>query len=109
MQQNFTAKRLLVTLALLSTLTVIGSGAAFGFTIDDVFYDLWDAGRWSNTPGSLIEQRERGLGGGIEYAIADDFCNNLIPRFTDEPKPTCEQLKETIQRTFDKWAAGHPI
>lgn len=108
----------LLGLALLCAGVIIGSGTALGFTIDDVLTnntpddpsdDLLDAARWSNVPGSLVEQGVRGLGGGLEYAIAEDFCTNIIPRFLDEPKPTCEQLKEVTKRAFDKWAAGHPI
>jgi hypothetical protein len=118
MLRIFTLKRLSVVIALVSAGMAIGSGAVLGFTIDDVLTnktpddpsdDLLDAARWSNVPGSLVEQGVRGLGGGIEYAIAEDFCVNIIPRFEDEPKPTCDQLKEVIQRAFDKWAAGHPI
>jgi len=107
-----------VVIALVSVGVAIGSGAVLGFVLDDVLTnktpddpsdDLLDAARWSNVPESLVEQGVRGLGGGIEYAIAEDFCVNIIPRFEDEPKPTCDQLKEVIQRAFDKWAAGHPI
>lgn len=80
-----------------------------GFTIDDALADLWEAARWNNVPKSLVEHGVRGLGGGLEYAIAENFCEKIIPRFIDEPKPTCEQLKEAIQRAFDRWAEGHPI
>jgi hypothetical protein len=110
MQRSLTAKRLFITAALLllSSGAAIGSGTAFGFVVGRPS-DLEDALRWSNVPGSLVEQGVRGLGGGIEYAIADDFCEQVIPAFLDEPKPTCDQLKEIIKRAFDKWAAGHPV
>jgi hypothetical protein len=104
-----TLKRLSVVIALVSVGVAIGSGAVLGFVIQPKSANLSDAIRWSNVPESLVEQGVRGLGGGIEYAIAEDFCVNIIPRFEDEPKPTCDQLKEVIQRAFDKWAAGHPI
>jgi len=108
MQRSLTAKRLFITgvLMLVSTGAVIGAGTAWGF----VYYggEPLLAHRWSNVLGSLVEHGVRGLGGGIEYAIADDFCDQLIPAFLDEPKPTCEQLKDVIRRAFDKWAAGHP-
>lgn len=95
-----------VALALLSALTVIGAGIALGFV---PIGDLPDPTRWSNVEGSLVEHGVRGLGGGIEYAIADDFCERLIPQFLDDPKPTCEQITEVIRRSLDKWAAGHPV
>jgi hypothetical protein len=104
-----TLKRLTVALALVSVGTAIGSGTALGFGVLGPLGDLDDAVRWSNLPGSLVEDGVRGLGGGIEYAVDDDFCVYLIPRFLDDPKPTCEQLRAVIQRAFDKWAAGHPI
>lgn len=98
---------------------LLGSAAAahpvLGFTIDDVLTndtpddssdDLLDAARWSNVPGSYAEQRVRGLGGGIEYTVASDFCTRLIPRFIDDP--TCQELLQTVQQAFDLWAEGHP-
>ena len=110
-------KRKLVYVSFLATCTAIFcfASSSLGFTIDDVLDnntpgnysdDLKDAARWTNTSGSLVEDGVRGLGGGIEYAVAEDFCDRIIPRFIDEPKPTCNQLIEVIQRAFDKWAAG---
>lgn len=95
-------------LVLLSTGLAIGSGSALGFVVGAPS-DLMNAQRWSNVAGSLVGDGVRGLGGGLEYAIADGFCSSLIPVFLDDPKPTCEQLKEIIKRAFDKWAAGHPL
>lgn len=95
-------------LVLFSAGLAIGSGTALGFVLV-TNSDLSDAARWSNVPESLVEKGVRGLGGGIEYAVADDFCEQMIPTFFDEPKPTCEQIKEIIKRAFDKWAAGHPV
>jgi hypothetical protein len=109
MQRGLTAKRLFITavLLLLSSGAAIGSGTALGFVTQSG--EILEPPRWSNVEGSLVEQGVRGLGGGIEYAIADDFCERLIPSFIDNPKPTCEQLKDVIKRAFDKWAAGHPV
>ena len=95
-------------LVLFSAGLAIGSGTALGFVLLGN-RGLSDAARWSNVPESLVEKGVRGLGGGIEYAIADDFCEKIIPTFFDEPKPACEQVKELVKRAFDKWAAGHPI
>jgi hypothetical protein len=109
MQRSLTAKRLFIAgvLLLLSSGAAIGSGTALGFVTQSG--EILEPPRWSNVEGSLVEQGVRGLGGGIEYAIADDFCERLIPSFIDNPKPTCEQLKDVIKRAFDKWAAGHPV
>jgi hypothetical protein len=100
MLRIFTLKRLSVVIALVSVGVAIGSGAALGFVIQPKSANLSDAIRWSNVPESLVEQGVRGLGGGIEYVIAEDFCVNIIPRFEDEPKPTCDQLKEVIQTSL---------
>jgi len=68
-----------------------------------------DLAYWSNVSGSLVESGQRGLGGGIEYSIAPDFCSNIILLFSgDNPKPTCAQLKAAIRRAFDRWAEGNP-
>lgn len=64
--------------------------------------------RWDNVPGSLGDQGVRGLGGGIEYAISDDFCDQLLPRIVDTPAPTCEAIKDAIQRNAAAWAVGQP-
>jgi hypothetical protein len=109
MRRTRTIKQLFKALVLVSAGVAIGSGTALGFGVLGPTRDLEDAVRWSNLPGSLVEDGVRGLGGGLEYAVDGDFCVYLIPRFLDEPKPTCEQLRAVIQRAFDKWAAGHPI
>jgi hypothetical protein len=87
-------------------IALVVKGWGFALTPDNLF----EPARWSNIPGSLVENGMRGLGGGLEYALADDFCDVLIPRFTlDDPKPTCEQLREVLKKAFDRWTAGHPI
>ncbi len=89
---------------------------AVGFVLDDVLTnatpenpadDLLDAARWSNQPQSLVDQGVRGLGGGLEYAIAPDFCAALLPQFIDRPRPLCSDLQQAIQQAFDRWAYGH--
>jgi hypothetical protein len=81
-----------------------------GFVINPEFESLQDAARWSNTPESLVDDNIRGLGGGIEYAIASDFCEKIQPRFTlESPKPSCAQIESAIQSAFNRWAEGHPI
>ncbi|HEV8339367.1 MAG TPA: hypothetical protein VGR25_06890 [bacterium] len=71
--------------------------------------DLTAAARWSNVPGSLALNGVRGLGGGIEYALAADFCAALIPHFIDTPRPSCAHLEEALRRAMDRWAGAHPI
>ena len=99
---------------------VVGFSAipAGGFTIDGVLDngtrddpsdDLEDAARWTNRPGSFVEDDVRGLGGGLEYAIARDFFDRILPSFVDQARPTKAQLIEAIRRAFDRWAAGSPL
>jgi hypothetical protein len=92
------------------------TGPIFAFAIDEALNngtpidgsdDLLDAARWSNLQGSLATHGVRGLGGGLEYAIASDFCTNLIPQIVDDP--TCNELEDAIQETFDVWSDGHPV
>nr|BAL59195.1 hypothetical conserved protein [Candidatus Acetothermum autotrophicum] len=97
-----------LALVLCSAGLALGSETALGFVVEDHF-TIEDAPRWSNVPGSLLEQRVRGLGGGLEYALEDGWCEQLTPIFLDDPKPTCEQLLEITKRAFDKWTVGHPI
>ena len=68
--------------------------------------DLLDAARWSDRPGSYVENSVRGLGGGLEYTISSEFCTSLIPQFVDSP--TCDELRQSIQQTFDIWTKDHP-
>lgn len=88
---------------------------AAGFAIDtsltagtpfDCSDDLLDAVRWSDRPGSYVEDRVRGLGGGLEYAISSEFCANLIPQFID--RPSCKEIRRPVQQTVDIWTRDHP-
>jgi|GEM_PF-2553658 len=103
-----------IAIALGSSVTSL---PATGFVLDDALTygtpadfsdDLLDAARWSNDAQSLVEQGVRGLGGGLEYAIAADFCAALLPQFIDRPRPTCSDLQRALQQAFDRWADGHP-
>ncbi len=71
--------------------------------------DLLAAARWSNVPGSLLDRGARGLGGGLEYALAADFCPVLSARFLDVPPPTCAQLRDAVRRAFERWTTRHPV
>ncbi len=92
-------------------------GPAFGFVIDDSLTnntpnnfadDLQDAARWSNVPGSVLSN-VRGLGEGLEYAIAPDFCAQIIPLFQDRQPPTCPQIEAEIQKALDHWGENHAV
>ena len=104
-----------VAVILVFAVAAVAARPVAGFAIDasltngtpsDRSDDLLDAARWSDRPGSYIEDRVRGLGGGLEYAISREFCASLIPRFVD--RPSCEDLRLSIQRTFDIWTRDHP-
>lgn len=100
---------------MIQAVAAIAAEPAAGFSIDasltngtpsDTSDDLLDAARWSDRPGSYVENRVRGLGGGLEYSVSSDFCDSLIPRFVDNP--SCEDLRVAIQQTFDLWTEDHP-
>lgn len=93
------------------------SGPAFGFVTDNALTndtpnnfgdDLQDAARWSNVPGSVLAN-VRGLGEGLEYAIASDFCSQIIPLFQDRQPPTCTQIEGEIQKALDHWGENHTV
>ena len=69
--------------------------------------DLLDAARWSDLPGSYVDDGVRGLGGGLEYAVSEEFCAKIIPQFVDNP--TCEEIRDSIQQGFDTWSLEHPL
>ena len=104
-----------VAIILLLAVATISPRPVAGFSIDanltngtptDRSDDLLDAARWSDSPGSLVRNRVRGLGGGLEYSISPAFCTSLIPQFIDSP--SCDELRLSIQQTFDIWAQDHP-
>lgn len=91
-------------------------GPAYGFVIDEALTnntpnpadDLQGAARWSNVPGSVLSN-VRGLGAGLEYAIAPEFCSQITPLFKDRQPPTCQQIKTEIQTALDHWGQNHPF
>lgn len=89
---------------------------AYGFVIDETLTnntpnnpadDLQGVARWSNVPGS-VASNIRGLGEGLEYAIAPDFCSRIIPLFADTKPPTCDQIQTSIQTAMAHWGQDHP-
>ena len=104
-----------VAVILVLAVAAVAARPVGGFAIDasltngtpsDRSDDLLDAARWSDRPGSYVEDRVRGLGGGLEYSVSPEFCSSLIPRFIDSP--SCDELRLSIQRTFDIWTRDHP-
>jgi len=65
--------------------------------------NLMRAPRWALSSGSLVESGERGLGGGLEYAVDDSVCTL---RFVHEV--SCAEIRAELARVLDVWAEGHP-
>ncbi|MBI1730543.1 matrixin family metalloprotease [Candidatus Acetothermia bacterium] len=71
--------------------------------------DLHDAARWSDISGTYVTDNVRGLGGGLEYSIATDFYDKILPSIVDQTKPTKDEVYAAIRRDFDRWASGSPL
>ncbi|MES2154515.1 MAG: hypothetical protein V4510_05205 [bacterium] len=84
---------------------VLSSTATNG-TPNDPSDDIQSPLRWSAATGALTASGQRGLGGGLEYSIAPDFCANLLPRFTLEPELTCDQLRSATEQALNVWSQG---
>ena len=70
----------------------------------DPVADLIAAARWDANAESFVASGERGLGGGLEYAIDDSVCTAL--RFADAPD--CAAVKAQIGEAMARWSVGHP-
>lgn len=66
--------------------------------------DLKRASRWAMSESSFVDTGQRGLGGGLEYAVDDSMCQIHFVDGTD-----CEQVKAVIVQAFDRWSSGHPV
>lgn len=64
---------------------------------------LASAARWGVTSGAMITTGERGLGGGLEYAIHPSLCQMS---FIDGAN--CEVRKAALRAALAEWASGHP-
>lgn len=64
---------------------------------------LQQAARWGLSSGSFLTGGERGLGGGLEYAIDESICGM---NFID--KADCAARTGAIRDALDQWASGHP-
>ncbi|MEO1028438.1 MAG: DUF4189 domain-containing protein [Pseudomonadota bacterium] len=69
----------------------------------DAIDNLERAPRWATTKKSFLVSGERGLGGGLEYAIDDSLC-----RLTFSDGSSCEQVKWAVGQAFSLWGTGHP-
>jgi hypothetical protein len=70
----------------------------------DAVQNLAIAPRWAATEGSLVETGQRGLGGGLEYAVDDSVCDALA--FVDGSD--CPAIMAAIAEVGQAWADGHP-
>ena len=77
---------------------VEGPRVSTGLAIED----LRRAPRWDYGEGAFIETGERGLGGGLEYAIDDSICT--IDLLDDVP---CDALHQAVEEALRRWAVGH--
>lgn len=62
------------------------------------------AARWDATELSLVEGGERGLGGGLEYAVDPALCDEI--EFIDGAH--CEDVMRVIAHAAFRWSVGHP-
>lgn len=65
--------------------------------------NLLEAPRWADGSASLIASGERGLGGGIEYAVDDSICRLDFIDGAD-----CAAVHGAIADSAAHWASGHP-
>ncbi|MCG8442163.1 MAG: hypothetical protein MI723_10180, partial [Caulobacterales bacterium] len=100
------ATRLLLALACLAI-----APAANAFVVDtsaagrvDPIEAAKRAPRWDAPTGAFLTTGERGLGGGLEYAIDPGVCTGL--NFID--RPSCEAIRAQIGEAARRWADGHP-
>jgi len=59
--------------------------------------------RWGLTSGSMLATGERGLGGGLEYAIDASICEMTFIDGAD-----CSSIHTAIDDALSEWASGHP-
>ncbi|MFB6286043.1 MAG: hypothetical protein ABEK03_05640 [Candidatus Bipolaricaulia bacterium] len=97
-----------VVVGLALALMAIPAPQAAGFSVVEERRGLDHAQRWSMTDNAFVDTSARGLGGGLEYAIDDPFCNWMQPYFADEPTPRCEEIHAAVGQAFTNWAADHP-
>jgi len=75
-----------------------------GYPSDDPAADLAHVARWDANDVALTQMGERGLGGGLEYAVDESVCERL--NFVDGAD--CSQVRAQITTAIDRWSVGHP-
>jgi hypothetical protein len=76
------------------------------FSVSPVRDPIRAPARFNNTTASLVDGGVRGLGGGLEYAVAADLCDRVLPMFREEVPPTCEELTDAVRGAMEHWTAG---
>lgn len=61
---------------------------------------------WENNNKSLVNDGERGLGGGLEYQVDPSFCQKIAPLFIEEI--SCSELLEEIKIGLEQWTEAQP-
>lgn len=70
----------------------------------DAIDHLERAPRWALSGSSFISSGQRGLGGGLEYAIDDSVC---ALRFVDGSD--CADIQAALRDALAVWTEGHPM
>lgn len=89
----------LLAITALAAFTVEGPRGGAATALEN----LEKAPRWAAGGGTLVDTGERGLGGGLEYAIDDSVC---ALNFIDDVD--CMQVHSAIAQALDEWSSGHP-
>lgn len=89
---------------------ILGVTPAMAFVIEyidprpeDAVYTMMTAHRWDANNEAMTWRGERGLGGGLEFSVAADFCEKM--NFPE--KPACSRVHEIILEAGQKVANGH--
>ncbi len=102
---NIVGMRLVFASIILAFIVAIG-----GFTVEgprggavDPIERLELSPRWTANSQSLLASGERGLGGGLEYAVDESLCRLNFIDGTD-----CAQMRAAIAEALELWQSGHP-
>ncbi|KAJ1630533.1 hypothetical protein T492DRAFT_1144480 [Pavlovales sp. CCMP2436] len=103
MSSRRSAACLLLCLLLATQLSSVG---AFAVMTNHARLGLGAAWRWPSPA-------DKGLGGGLFYAVEETFCDSLLLTFSDDLLPdarvlvTCAHLKGAIASAFATWGQNH--
>ena len=106
-----TRRNLVASLILIAAWLLSGPLQARAFVVEgprggavDAIDHLVRAPRWGLSASSLVVSGERGLGGGLEFAVDDSVCTL---RFIDGSD--CADARREIVNALSLWAEGHPL